>query len=153
MIVNFFSYMKIKKGSILVQLTVFNTHDYSDNGSGSVVEALFTPATDSYVELEVSSFYSTDHIRSVSVAKRKCIFADELPVLYADYTYSDCLVDCRAAVIWDTCNCRPFYLPRRGNDQCMLAYISIYTRIALIATACNDGHQSLLNVNKKEVHK
>ncbi|XP_043278956.1 sodium channel protein Nach-like [Venturia canescens] len=123
------------------KLTVFNAYDYPDDASGSVSEALLTPATESYVQLEVSSFYSTAAIRSVSADKRKCLFQDELPVMYAGYTYSDCLVDCRAAVTWDTCKCRPFYLPRRGNDQysrkvcsamdseCLGSYKEIYSSV------------------------
>lgn len=120
---------------------MFNSHDYPDDGSGSVSEALLSPATETFIELDVTSFYSSDEIRAIRLDKRKCIFQDELPVLYTGYTYSDCLVDCRAAAIWDTCQCRPFYLPRRGNDQCEEAekFLSEYSIFSLFYTFDHRG--------------
>lgn len=113
------------------QVTIFNSRNYPDNGSGSVSEALLSPATETFIELDITSTYSGNDIRGVAVEKRKCIFNDEFPALYSVYTYSDCLVDCRAAAIWDVCKCRPFFLPRRGNDECEESNFVSYTSLPL----------------------
>lgn len=107
--------MEIK---LFLQIAIFNSGDYPDNTSGGVSEVLISPATENFIQLTVKSFTSTEAVRSVPKEKRECIFSDEEKVLQANYTYSDCIVDCRAKAIWETCNCRPFSLPRRGNDEC-----------------------------------
>ncbi|XP_011313623.1 sodium channel protein Nach-like, partial [Fopius arisanus] len=98
-------------------ITIFNPGDYPDNTSGGVSEAIVAPSSESFLELDVSSFYSENEIRSVSANRRKCMFTDESSDMQTGYTYSDCIVDCRATAIWKACNCRPFFLPRRGNDE------------------------------------
>ncbi|KAH0540861.1 hypothetical protein KQX54_020245 [Cotesia glomerata] len=95
------------------RIAIFNSGDYPDNTSGGVSEVLISPSTENFIQLTVKSFTSTEAVRSVPKEKRECIFSDEEKVLQANYTYSDCIVDCRAKSIWETCNCRPFSLPRR----------------------------------------
>ncbi|XP_063980457.1 sodium channel protein Nach-like isoform X2 [Diachasmimorpha longicaudata] len=98
-------------------VTIFNPGDYPDNTSGGVSEAIVAPSSESFLELDVSSIYSENEIRPVSVNRRKCIFTDETDASKTSYTYSDCIVDCRATAIWKACRCRPFFLPRRDSRK------------------------------------
>ncbi|XP_044014162.1 pickpocket protein 28-like [Aphidius gifuensis] len=99
------------------KITIFNPGDYPDNTSGGVSEVLIAPNTESFMKLDASTFYSTEAVRDITLSSRKCLFSDESTVLSAGYTYSDCLVDCRVNEIIRLCECRPFYLPRRGNNE------------------------------------
>ncbi|KAF7391294.1 hypothetical protein HZH66_009774 [Vespula vulgaris] len=95
------------------KVTLFNPTDYPDNISGGVTEVLVSPLLESYLEIEAVSFYSTGQTKSYPISKRKCIFPNEIRTRYGDYSYSDCLVDCREQLIWKMCKCIPFYLPTR----------------------------------------
>ncbi|KAG7201468.1 hypothetical protein KM043_004228 [Ampulex compressa] len=99
------------------KVTIFNPRDYPDMTSGGVSEVYLTPLTERYLEMDALSFYSTRDIMSYPVKKRGCIFPDELLTMYAGYTYSDCIVDCKLEDIWRTCSCRPFYHTRRGKNE------------------------------------
>ncbi|XP_043493891.1 sodium channel protein Nach-like isoform X2 [Polistes fuscatus] len=99
------------------KVTLFNPTDYPDNISGGVTEVLVSPLLESYLEIEAVSFYSTSQTKSYPIPKRKCIFPNEIQTRYGDYSYSDCLVDCREQQIWKMCKCIPFYLPTRTEAQ------------------------------------
>ncbi|XP_014213203.1 sodium channel protein Nach-like [Copidosoma floridanum] len=99
------------------KITIFNSGDYPDNTSGGVSDALISPGTENFLELNAVSFYSEKSVRSFEVNERKCIFNDEIPALYDGYTYSDCIVDCKVNDIWTTCGCRPFYFPERFQHR------------------------------------
>ncbi|XP_047355458.1 sodium channel protein Nach-like isoform X2 [Vespa velutina] len=113
------------------KVTLFNPTDYPDNISGGVTEVLVSPLLESYLEIEAVSFYSTGQTKSYPISKRKCIFPNEIRTSYGDYSYSDCLVDCREQQIWKMCKCIPFYLPTRtgvhskhGRRACTLTDMS-----------------------------
>ncbi|KAI4488109.1 hypothetical protein M0804_004957 [Polistes exclamans] len=99
------------------KVTLFNPTDYPDNISGGVTEVLVSPLLESFLQIEAVSFHSTSHTKSYPIPKRKCIFSNEIQTRYGDYSYSDCLVDCREEQIWKMCKCIPFYLPTRTNVQ------------------------------------
>ncbi|KAI4493118.1 hypothetical protein M0802_009668 [Mischocyttarus mexicanus] len=117
------------------KVTLFNPTDYPDNISGGVTEVLVSPLLESYLEIEAVSFHSTDQTKSYPIPKRKCIFPNEIQTRYGDYSYSDCLVDCREQQIWKMCKCIPFYLPTRtevnskhGRRACTLTDLKCLTR-------------------------
>ncbi|XP_015171758.1 PREDICTED: sodium channel protein Nach-like isoform X2 [Polistes dominula] len=117
------------------KVTLFNPTDYPDNISGGVTEVLVSPLLESYLEIEAVSFHSTSQTKSYPIPKRKCIFPNEIQTRYGDYSYSDCLVDCREQQIWKMCKCIPFYLPTRaevkskhGRRACTLTDIECLDR-------------------------
>ncbi|XP_046433667.1 sodium channel protein Nach-like isoform X2 [Neodiprion fabricii] len=101
------------------KIIIFNAEDYPDNPSGGVIEQMISPSTETYLRLEAIVFFTPDEIISYPVRKRKCIFNTELQKLFTGYTYSDCIVNCRVDDIWETCNCLPFFFPKRdGRRTC-----------------------------------
>lgn len=114
------------------QITIFNPGDYPDNTSGGVSEVLIAPKTESFIKLDASTFYSTEAVRYIDLSSRKCLFTDETNGLPSGYTYSDCLVDCRVNEIIRLCNCRPFYVPRRGNKECKTLILSPFISPVII---------------------
>ncbi|XP_046490649.1 sodium channel protein Nach isoform X1 [Neodiprion pinetum] len=99
------------------KIIIFNAEDYPDNPSGGVIEQMISPSTETYLRLEAIVFFTPDEIISYPVQKRKCIFNTELQKLFTGYTYSDCIVNCRVDDIWETCNCLPFFFPKRDDRR------------------------------------
>ncbi|KAJ8678668.1 hypothetical protein QAD02_014455, partial [Eretmocerus hayati] len=99
------------------KITVFNPTDYPDNTSGGVSDALISPGTENFLELDAVSFFSEAAVRGTEISERKCIFGDEISALYDGYTYSDCIVDCKVTDIESTCGCRPFFYPVRDSRR------------------------------------
>lgn len=100
---------------------MFNPTDYPDVSSGGVTEVLAMPLTETYIDVTATSFFSTNIIKSFSVNQRNCIFSEEIHTEHTYgkiYTYSDCIVDCKIHDMQKLCNCRPFYIPRRGEKEC-----------------------------------
>ncbi|XP_031782149.1 uncharacterized protein LOC103316763 isoform X2 [Nasonia vitripennis] len=97
------------------KITIFSPSDYPDNTSGGVSDALISPQTENFLELNGDSFFSEKAVHNVDIEQRKCIFHSDAAALYDSYTYSDCIVNCRVNDIHATCGCRPFVYPRRSN--------------------------------------
>lgn len=102
---------------ILLQVVLFNSEDYPDNPSGGVIEQIISPSTETYLRLDAILFFTPEEIINYPVQKRKCIFNTELQKLFTGYTYSDCIVNCRVEDIWQTCECLPFFFPKRGTTN------------------------------------
>ncbi|XP_043511153.1 sodium channel protein Nach-like [Frieseomelitta varia] len=104
------------------KVTIFNPHDYPDTTSGGVIDFLVSPRVHRSVQLEAIMFYSARRIMSHSLEKRDCVFEDELTGPQMFYTYSNCIVDCKALDMWKMCGCIPFFLPNRESKKvCNLA--------------------------------
>ena len=69
--------------------------------------------------------YSTPGVRDLSVKVRDCIFnKEEVPkelrssknnYTWAQYSYANCLNECRANTINNKCDCVPYYIPQNGE--------------------------------------
>lgn len=56
--------------------------------------------------------YSTDDVRTLPVSKRNCVFANERKHIRGSakqYSYHNCLADCRMKTIFKKCGCAPYY--------------------------------------------
>ncbi|XP_074034280.1 sodium channel protein Nach isoform X3 [Leptinotarsa decemlineata] len=86
------------------------------------------------VTANISDFYYTT-LNTEASAKRDCIFRDELSTVFGDYSYSDCIMDCKIRSIEAMCGCIPFnYMSIfRGKfcDQCTLADLPCLNRHAI----------------------
>ncbi|XP_076751975.1 sodium channel protein Nach [Xylocopa sonorina] len=103
------------------KVTIFNPYDYPDTTSGGVIDFIVSPRMHQSIQLEAIQYFSKRSIIPYPLAKRNCVFADEMVSLRAFYTYSDCIVDCKIENMWKTCGCVPFYLPnRRSRRVCNL---------------------------------
>ncbi|CAL7946196.1 unnamed protein product [Xylocopa violacea] len=103
------------------KVTVFNPYDYPDTTSGGVIDFVVSPRMYQSMQLQAIQYFSKRSIIPYPLAKRDCVFADEMVSLRAFYTYSDCIVDCKIEYMWNTCGCVPFYFPnRRSRRVCNL---------------------------------
>lgn len=140
--------IKISENCHIFQIIVFNPHDFPDGSSGGVTEVLAMPQTETYVDVTAASFFSTSYVERFPREKRKCIFAKETQTKYGGtlYTYSDCIVDCKANEMYKLCGCRPFFYPRRGNE-CQYGYF-INSLWLLMLTFSINRREKRLHVKK-----
>ncbi|XP_029664876.1 sodium channel protein Nach-like [Formica exsecta] len=111
----FFPILPVKGWKIIV----FNPTDFPDVCSGGVTEVLAMPRTETYIDVDATSFFSTEIIEYFPVNQRNCIFSEEMRTKHSEtvYTYSDCIVDCKIYDMIKLCNCRLFFYPRRGEKD------------------------------------
>lgn len=103
----------------------------------------------------VNFFYSTPAVRKMSIAGRKCIQGgSDLQTLeitkgvkmqvFQNYTRANCLLECRAHLMQNTCNCLPYYFPDftkawKKNTECDLDGLKCLAREAVRLNALNVG--------------
>ncbi|KAK4879502.1 hypothetical protein RN001_007648 [Aquatica leii] len=102
---------------------IFNPADYPDITSGNLLLQLLQVGTIAFFSLEPRKFYSVDEIRKYPVHLRNCMFHDERLTVFGNYSYSNCLVECRMASIFALCECIPFFMPYERNHSCTLSNI------------------------------
>nr|XP_023023475.1 sodium channel protein Nach-like [Leptinotarsa decemlineata] len=109
--------------------------DYPDTTSGSLTEELIGVGTETFLRVSSVTTISTPEVKKYPIEKRDCIFRDELSTVFGDYSYSDCIMDCKIRSIEAMCGCIPFnYMSIfRGKfcDQCTLADLPCLNRHAI----------------------
>ena len=57
-------------------------------------------------------------VRTITPDKRKCLFPNEESLeLFENYSFSNCLLECRLAKAATEINCIPWYFPRSNGSQ------------------------------------
>lgn len=104
----------------VLQVVVFNPFDYPDVTTGGLDEIIAMPRAETYIDISMTVFYSTEAILDFPVEKRNCLFPKEKS--HEDdgavYSYSNCILDCKIRDMQRNCGCRPFVYPRRGKRNC-----------------------------------
>lgn len=57
------------------------------------------------------NFRSSEELRKLTIAQRKCLFSDESIKELSVYSYNACNLVCRANAAIKLCGCRPYYYP------------------------------------------
>ncbi|GLV48633.1 hypothetical protein CBL_06040 [Carabus blaptoides fortunei] len=90
------------------KILVHDSYNYPD---WSAQRVLITMMRHMYVDVNPFKTYATDDVRAMSVEKRGCVFTNERKLaLYSNYSYENCLAECRIRILEKLCNCMPFYL-------------------------------------------
>ncbi|XP_066999983.2 sodium channel protein Nach [Anabrus simplex] len=79
---------------------------------------------------QVKEIMNDPALRAVSVAQRGCVFPDEISLVsYPYYSYSACLLQCRAEAQIKLCNCTHHFMPLRYNDTtCSIDGLMCFSR-------------------------
>ncbi|KAF5282751.1 hypothetical protein FQR65_LT02748 [Abscondita terminalis] len=107
--------------SIGLNVQIFTPTDYPDATSGSLLFQLLPINTEALFGLEPQTFYSVSEVKKYPIALRSCIFSDEVRTAFGNYSYSNCLVDCRVRSMLALCQCVPFLLPLNRDVSCTLS--------------------------------
>lgn len=79
-----------------------------------------------FVSVNPTEMYSKSAMKDLTISTRKCVFNNEADkVLYAnvkernltftEYSYHNCLAECRASIIRAKCGCIPYYFPQNSK--------------------------------------
>ncbi|XP_076231028.1 sodium channel protein Nach isoform X2 [Calliopsis andreniformis] len=114
-------------GSVGVKVMLHDPYDYPDYDTAS---RLISNNEYSFLTVHPEETYATDSVRELPVSARPCIFADEEDTIsdneekgdftFAKYSFRNCMVQCRSAVIKAKCGCIPFYYPQNNTRICNL---------------------------------
>uniref|UniRef100_A0A336MTW7 CSON004713 protein n=1 Tax=Culicoides sonorensis TaxID=179676 RepID=A0A336MTW7_CULSO len=70
------------------------------------------PGQEVYLAVTPRAIVSTDDVRRMPINQRFCTFPDEQEISMSDdYSFENCLSECRAKVIVRMCGCIPYYYP------------------------------------------
>ena len=90
---------------------------------------------EAFISLSPESTYSTDDVYRLSVEERNCYYQTEVKLkTMQQYSYVNCLAECRSELIYNLCGCIPYFLPNNGlypmcqidKIMCVLEHRSIY---------------------------
>ncbi|KFB35480.1 AGAP009590-PA-like protein [Anopheles sinensis] len=114
------------------KVLIHSSYDYPDNDAEIKI---VLAGTESFVALRPTATYITDDALALPPSVRKCYDRNErrLNVLQR-YSYVNCMVECRAAMIHAKCGCIPYHLPSNGTLRncevrdmgCLLAAKDLY---------------------------
>lgn len=77
---------------------------------------LVQPGQEAKLGVVPTAIVSTDDVHNMPLNQRFCLFPEEREVAMSeDYSFSNCLSECRATVITKICGCIPFYYPTYGE--------------------------------------
>ncbi|XP_063921273.1 sodium channel protein Nach-like [Zophobas morio] len=98
--------------SIGITVQIFDSYDYPDKPSGNMKEILIENGSESFIEINPTTYEAVADVRDYPVEKRGCIFRRESPTIFGSlYSLSNCIVGCRIESALALCQCIPFKLP------------------------------------------
>lgn len=90
-----------------MQLYIHGPYDTFDIASKSLSSEYKNYQT---LEMSALSIYSSKETRTLSIAQRKCRFADESNLLISPiYSYKMCRTECRMKLAFKLCDCVPYF--------------------------------------------
>nr|XP_023014214.1 sodium channel protein Nach-like isoform X2 [Leptinotarsa decemlineata] len=99
------------------RVLVQNPYDYPDvflYGSYVDVESKIS------ISLRPLILSSAEELRNINVKSRGCLFSNEEIPWSKYYTVETCLKNCKLQVIWNMCECIPFYYPVSDKRFCTI---------------------------------
>lgn len=83
-------------------------------------------------------YYSTDSVLELPIDKRNCLTKNERDMNYGiQYSFSNCMEECRAQIVLEACGCIPYFLPNNGNIS-----FSLSTQILLLRKILPGTHKT-----------
>ncbi|KAJ3642286.1 hypothetical protein Zmor_025086 [Zophobas morio] len=103
-------YSIISSVGIIIQ--IFDSINYPDKTSGSMKEILIENGTESFIEVNPTTYQAVQDVKDYPVEKRDCLFRRESPTVFGNmYSLSNCIVGCKIESALALCQCIPFKMP------------------------------------------
>ncbi|XP_063702433.1 sodium channel protein Nach-like [Culicoides brevitarsis] len=92
--------------------TIIIIHQSSNYPEFSKSIDLVQPGQEVRLAVEPTVIESTENVERMPLSQRICLFPEERETeMSDDYSFSNCLSECRANIVIKTCGCIPFYYP------------------------------------------
>ncbi|XP_044764367.1 sodium channel protein Nach-like isoform X2 [Coccinella septempunctata] len=116
------------------KILITSAEDFPDTTSGSLIEKLVPIGVEANLELTAQSIYTVYEAKKYSIAKRNCIFKNEVRTIFGDYSQSDCIMDCKIRSVAALCECVSFMHTKAAFSgfgyQCTLADLACLSKYA-----------------------
>lgn len=95
-------------------------HDSFDLPGYAAQNAIVPAGYQYFIAVAPSITYATDSFKALKVEDRECIFKTERSMfIFANYSWVNCLTECRIVLMNQFCGCTPFFLRNvRGAKKC-----------------------------------
>lgn len=88
--------------------------DFADSSAFSIS---VRPGDFALMQISPTVYHSEESLREVSVEKRGCWFETEGYLQVSeDYSFKNCIVECKSMAIFQLCGCIPYYYPSSGEE-------------------------------------
>ncbi len=93
-------------------------HNSYDNADDNAVAKLIPAKTESFVSISPESTYSTQEVFNLEPETRNCLKENEKSMdVFKQYSFVNCVAECRSALTYELCGCIPYTLPNNGTMQ------------------------------------
>ncbi|XP_021913485.1 sodium channel protein Nach-like [Zootermopsis nevadensis] len=130
-----------------VKVLVHDPYDYPDVNT---VKKMVSLRSDVFFSIPPWVTYSTPEVRNIPIKNRGlrgCVFPDEVDMRkMKQYSYNNCITECRENYTIQICGCTPFYYPNNGDYR-----ICNLTDIPCLAK--NKRKLEIMNPGQKDFRK
>lgn len=126
-----------------VQILIHPTYSYPEFTVGSFALSI---GSSNFLNVQPAITYATDNVRSLAISRRNCVFSDEIKLHnFKEYSYQNCLVECRMNITRALCGCISFYYAN-SDGKWVSGVIRALT--TLIWDICYISHSNCLRSRK-----
>lgn len=98
-----------------LQIFIHNSYDFPDENSEIKT---VTAKLEAFISLSPESTYSTPSVYRLPTQDRNCYFTKEIRLnVMQQYTYINCMAECRSELLYKACGCIPYGYPNNGSIQ------------------------------------
>ncbi|KAG5682331.1 hypothetical protein PVAND_011690 [Polypedilum vanderplanki] len=91
-------------------------HNSYDNADSNSVTKLIPAKSEAYLTISPESTYSTTDVFDLTPDSRNCLQPNERKMdTFSQYSYINCVAECRSALVNEICGCVPYTLPNNGT--------------------------------------
>ncbi|GFG30440.1 hypothetical protein Cfor_03682, partial [Coptotermes formosanus] len=143
-------YYATNMASFGVKVLVHDPYDYPDLNT---VKKMVSLGSDIFFSIPPWVTYSTPDVRNIPVQNRGlrgCVFPDEVNLRkMKQYSYNNCITECRENYTLEICGCTQFYYPNNGGYRlCNLTDIPCLARNKRKLEIMNPGQKDFKNENE-----
>lgn len=92
-----------------VRVHIHDAYDYLDDNAD--VKTIIRK-TEALINITPERTYSSDTVKELPIWRRMCYSEDERPLRFMQkYSYTNCYAECRSQMIYQQCDCVPYYMP------------------------------------------
>ncbi|XP_023709414.1 sodium channel protein Nach [Cryptotermes secundus] len=143
-------YYATNLASFGVKVLVHDPFDYPDVNT---VKKMVSLRSDMFFSIPPWVTYSTPEVRNIPInnrGMRGCVFPDEVNLRkMKQYSYNNCITECRENYTLEICGCTQFYYPNNGGFRlCNLTDISCLAKNKRKLEIMNPGQKNFKNENE-----
>ncbi|CAH0728223.1 unnamed protein product, partial [Brenthis ino] len=100
------------------EVLIFDPTHFADPTGGRVIQRIAQPDHAVFFEIKSIKQIATTEVRKYPPKTRQCLFHNDIEKEFNElYSYSTCIVKCRARTVESLCKCTPFFFPTSSSRR------------------------------------